>query len=43
MAKDLDENRGCDYFLFDWSCWGFGCTPIQNKQEMADALIDGAI
>lgn len=43
MAKDLDENRDCDYFLFDWSCWGFGCTPIKNKQEMADALIYGVI
>lgn len=43
MARDLDDNSGCDYFWFDWSCWGQGCTPIETKEELAQVLLDGSL
>ena len=43
MAIDLDENSCTDYFLFDWSMWGSGCTPINTKEEMATALLEGCV
>lgn len=43
MARDLDDNSGCDYFWFDWSCWGQGCTPIETKKELAQALLEGSL
>ena len=43
MAIDLDENSNTDYFLFDWSMWGDGCDPINTKEEMATALLEGCV
>ena len=43
MARDIDDNSGCDFFLFDWSCWGQGCTPIETKEELAQVLLDGSL
>lgn len=43
MAEDLEANRFADLFLFDWSCWGNGCTPIETKEELASACIDGCV
>lgn len=41
MAADLDDNSFCELFLFDYSCWGQGCTPIETKEELAQVLLDG--
>lgn len=43
MARDLDDNSECNYFWFDWSCWGDGCTPIETKEELAQVLLDGSL
>lgn len=43
MAIDLSDNSGCDLFLFDWSCWGDGCTPIETKEELAQILLEGSL
>lgn len=43
MAIDISDNPFCDYFLFDWSCWGNGCTPIKTKDDLASVLLDGSL
>lgn len=43
MAIDLSDNSYCNLFLFDWSCWGDGCTPIETKEELAQALLTGSL
>lgn len=42
LAIDLDRNDENDIYLFDWSCWGNGCTIIGTKQELIDALFTGS-
>lgn len=42
LAIDLDGNDENDIYLFDWSCWGNGCTIIGTKQELIDALFTGS-
>lgn len=42
LASDLDGNDENDIYLFDWSCWGKGCTIINTKQELIDALFTGS-
>lgn len=43
MAKDIDDNSYYDFFLFDPSFWGGGCTPIENKKELAQVLLEGSL
>ena len=43
MAIDLNDNTAFDLFLFDWSCWGNGCTPIETKEELAQILLEGSL
>ena len=43
MAIDLSDNSYYNLFLFDWSCWGDGCTPIETKEELAEALLTGSL
>ena len=42
LAIDLDGNSENDIYLFDWSMWGSGCTIIDTKQELIDALFTGS-
>lgn len=42
LAIDLDGNSENDIYLFDWSCWGNGCTIINTKQELIDVLFTGS-
>lgn len=42
LAIDLDGNNENDIYLFDYSMWGRGCTLIDTKQELIDALFTGS-
>lgn len=42
LAIDLDGNDENDIYLFDYSIWGKGCTIIDTKQELIDALFTGS-
>ncbi|WP_370747151.1 hypothetical protein [Faecalibacillus intestinalis] len=42
LAIDLDGNDENDIYLFDYSMWGKGCTIIDTKQELIDALFTGS-
>lgn len=42
LAIDLDENSENDIYLFDYSMWSNGCTIIDTKQELIDALFTGS-
>lgn len=42
LAIDLDGNDENDIYLFDYSMWGSGCTIIDTKQELIDALFTGS-
>lgn len=42
LAIDLDGNDENDIYLFDYSMWGRGCTLIDTKQGLIDALFTGS-
>lgn len=42
LAIDLEGNDENDIYLFDYSMWGKGCTIIDTKQELIDALFTGS-
>ena len=42
LAIDLDGNNENDIYLFDYSMWGRGCTLIDTKQELINALFTGS-
>ena len=42
LAIDLDGNDENDIYLFDYSICGKGCTIIDTKQELIDALFTGS-
>ena len=35
---DIESDVLAELFKFDASCWGFGATPIYDKQELAEAM-----
>lgn len=43
MAQDISDNPYTEYFCFDWSCWGDGCTPIETKEDLMNACLYGAV
>nr|DAW87686.1 MAG TPA: hypothetical protein [Bacteriophage sp.] len=38
LLQDIEDNSYYNYFSFDWSCWGQGATPIEDKQELYDYI-----